>query len=316
MPLISFIIPSFNLPSDYLLECVKSILTLPLSEQEREIILIDDGSDTNQLESLGDLKNQVLFIRQKNSGLSAARNRGIELCTGRFIQFVDGDDALVKEAYAHCIDIIKNDSDADFIKFQMTSNKPSATSLHDDHPVTGTTYMRHNNLQASACSYLFKKSILGELRFTNGIYHEDEEFTPLLMIRSERLIATNAPAYSYRKRPNSITQSIDTSTILKRLDDKQQVLLRLYDIACHQHTDSRTALLRRVYQLEMDYIYNVITDTRSSQQLEQRIAALSNAGLFPLAKANYTSKYKWFHRMSKSKAGRQILLATLPHLKA
>ena len=72
---------------------------------------------------------------------------------------------------------------------------------------------------------------------------------------------------------------------------------------------------RRIDQLTMDYIYNIIILTRSEQQLSERTEQLRREGLFPLPVANYTSKYKWFSRLSASPAGLRLLLRSLPLLR-
>ena len=98
-PLISFIIACYNLPADLVKACVGSITALTLSRDQREIIVIDDGSDVSPLPELQEYLDDITYIRQRNQGLSAARNKGIDLCKGRYIQFVDGDDMLNTPVY-------------------------------------------------------------------------------------------------------------------------------------------------------------------------------------------------------------------------
>lgn len=95
-PLVSFIIPAYNVDADMLRECLESIMALSLSREEREIILIDDGSDVPAICSLTDVADEIVYLRQPNKGLSEARNIGIKLATGRFVQFVDADDHLIR----------------------------------------------------------------------------------------------------------------------------------------------------------------------------------------------------------------------------
>ena len=101
-PLVSFIIPVYNLDPEMIRECLESILALSLSKQEREIIVIDDGSEFTPLNNLPDICNDFIYIRQRNQGLSAARNIGLRMATGRFVQFVDGDDRLLRALSRHC----------------------------------------------------------------------------------------------------------------------------------------------------------------------------------------------------------------------
>ena len=100
-PLVSFIITTYNLPVVLLHECVKSIVALSLSQQEREIILIDDGSDFCPINELTEIASDIILVRQPNKGLSVARNVGLKMATGKFVQFVDGDDCLINAPYEH-----------------------------------------------------------------------------------------------------------------------------------------------------------------------------------------------------------------------
>ena len=100
-------------------DCLNSILQLPLAADEREIIVIDDGSDTSFCndETAGSVlnvdssKRNVRLFRQDNQGVSIARNKGIELAQGEYIQFVDADDMLIPKVYAECLQIIKRNKD-------------------------------------------------------------------------------------------------------------------------------------------------------------------------------------------------------------
>lgn len=106
-PFVSFIITTYNMPTEYLEECIKSILQLSLNAREREIILVDDGSDICAINELTEYLSQIIYLRQPNQGASVARNYGMMIAKGRFIQFVDGDDYLVQTAYEHCLDIVR-----------------------------------------------------------------------------------------------------------------------------------------------------------------------------------------------------------------
>ena len=82
-------------------------MRLSLNKREREIILVDDGSDLTPLNELIDLRDGIIYLRQANKGLSAARNLGLRMASGSYIQFVDGDDFLLQAPYEHCLDIMR-----------------------------------------------------------------------------------------------------------------------------------------------------------------------------------------------------------------
>ena len=309
--LVSFIIPCYNLPEGMLRKCVESILALDLKPEEREIIVVDDGSDVSPLPGLGSLKELVVYVRQENGGLSRARNTGIERAKGVYLQFVDGDDWLLTKSYNHCLELARRE-EADMILFDFTSQETAQETFSDGEPMSGCDYMSRHNLRATACGYLFKREALGTLRFTSGIYHEDEEFTPQLLLSIGVLQPTSAQAYFYRQRSDSITTATQLRKRLKRLGDTRSVLLRLKALTATLPTEKRTALERRVAQLTMDYLYQTIMETHSCRYLQRQTETLRKEGLFPLPDRNYTVKYRWFSRITRCRAGRCLLVLLLP----
>ena len=309
-PLVSFIVTTYNLPTTLLCECLQSILSLSLSKEEREIIVVDDGSEVSPLNDLVELRDKIVYVRQRNKGLSEARNMGLVCAQGKFIQFVDGDDYLIQAPYEHCLDIARY-KDADIILFHETEEEQPEVPFECNGPMTGSAYMHQYNLRASACGYLFRANILGNLRFTPNLLHEDEEFTPQLFLRAEHMYFTPSKAYYYRQRSGSITQEDNMRHMAKRLDDTESIILRLLDIAQHSPEMERVALNRRIAQLTMDHLYNIIQLTHSARYLNEAIERLRNYGLFPLPDKNYTKKYVAFRKMINTKLGRRILLLTI-----
>lgn len=312
-PLVTFIIAYYNLPAEMLCECLDSILALTLRRSDRQIIVVDDGSDQSPLEELSQYLDDIVYLRQPNAGLSEARNSGMLMAKGQYIQFVDADDLLLQSPYEHCLDIVRF-KQPDIVMFDFTDgteNDDNATFNTEDLR-SGTEYLSQHNLQATAWGYLFKRNMIGNLRFTPGIFHEDEEFTPQLLLRAESVLATDAKAYFYRHRPHSITTEEDKRKVVKRISDKLLIIKKLHRIADTMPSDERLALNRRVAQLTMDYIYNIITQTRDRQFLDRKLEQLRQEGLFPLPDRDYTTKYKWFRLLSNSSIGLSLLMNVLP----
>lgn len=313
-PLVSFIVTYNNLPTEYLRECLQSIIQLSLNAREREIILVDDGSDLCPIGDILDLQDEIVYIRQRNKGLSEARNMGLSISTGKYIQFVDADDYLIQAPYEHCLDIARY-HDPDIVYFEETHQEEVETPFSYSAPVSGSTYLHDNNLRASACGYMFRKDILHHLRFIPNLLHEDEDFTPQLFLRADRIITTNSKAYFYRIRQDSIVTKSDKRHKLHRLEDMERVIYHLQEVANPLPDSDRKAIQRRIAQLTMDYLYNIIILTRSSHYLEGAIGRLHTKGLYPLPNKNYTKKYTLFRKSISSKLGRYLLIATLPHMK-
>ncbi len=315
-PLVSFIITYYDLPVRMLLECIESILNLSLRSFEREIIIIDDGSKKSPLNELMGYGDDIIYLRQSNKGLSEARNTGLRMSRGEYIQFIDADDKLIQAPYEHCLDLIRF-SHPEMVVFDFT-RQPDLKDIdgYDDmEPQSGSEYMLHYNIHGSACGYLFKHALLGELRFTPGILNEDEEFTPLLLLRAETVCVTDAKAYFYRLRPNSIITDSHIRYKIRRLQDTRQIIVRLNELTDSLPVNSRPALRRRVAQLTTDYLYNIIFQTQSRHYLDRKIEDLRTKNLFPLPDHDYTAKYAWFRRMTNSQIGLNLLMKTIPLMK-
>lgn len=313
---VSFIIPYYNVPVDMLAACIDSILSLPLQPDEREIIVVDDGSDVSVMGKLGGREQHIIYVRKQNGGVSAARNTGLQLATGHYIQMVDSDDYLIRNAYGHCIDLARTLRPDivlfDFVRDEMVKDMP----YEDSRLMTGSELMRNHNIHGSTCGYLFSRSILGSLRYTPGIlFGEDEEFTPQLLLRAESIMTTTAKAYFYRKHQASATGNDNIRVLLRRLGDNRKVISHLNRLSDTIPTEERTALERRVAQLTMDYIYNVIVFTKSPHFLARKLAHLRKEGIFPLPDRDYTVKYVWFRRLTNSSLGRKVLMLVLPRMR-
>ena len=317
LPLVSFIVTCYNLPTDMLCECIDSILKLNLHSDEREIIVVDDGSDVSPMNDLLKYGDDIIYVRQKNSGVSVARNTAMDMAKGQYIQIVDGDDCLLTAPYEYCLDIVRNNSDVDVVMFDFThQNSQSPVNSDRFWKKNGAELMRNENIRGAACCCLFRQAVRGQLSFTPGIaYGEDEEFTPQLLIRAEAVCVTDAKAYFYRERATSAVHQTDEASIQKRLSDTKAVILRLNKLADISPQSDKVALQRRVAQLTMDYIYNTILLTRSEEKLNETLEDLRKEALFPLPNHPYSTKYTWFRRLSNSALGRKILLTTLPLMK-
>ena len=307
-PLISFIVTTYNTPVEMLADCLDSITCLSLSKSDREIIIVDDGSDPPAITVLTDIQDDIIYIRQPNKGPSEARNMGIKAATGTYIQFIDGDDMLLRGAYEHCIDIVRYQS-PDMVVFNFTNSSVSETPFSFDGPMTGTSYMHNNNLRGSVWTYVFRRNILGDLRFTSGQnYCEDEEFTARLVLRAEKLLATDAHAYYYRLHSKSLTGSRTPRKVMTRLTNHFDTICRLHYIGERLPEAAKMAMRRRVAQLSMDYLYNTARLTHSIDKLNEATGKLRELGLFPLPDKHYTAKYSLFRRLVNYKAGRYLLL--------
>lgn len=108
---ISIIVPVYKVPETYLRNCIESLINQEF--EDYEIILIDDGSPDQCGEICDEYKkisNKIQVIHKENEGVSVARNCGLEVAAGSYIMFVDGDDAIRKNALGEIYDILEKQS--------------------------------------------------------------------------------------------------------------------------------------------------------------------------------------------------------------
>ena len=97
IPIISVIIPTYQ-RADLVAGAIESVLAQ--TYQDYEIIVVNDGSTDNTKEVLATFGNSITAIHQENRGLSAARNAGITISSGKYIAFLDDDDLWLPEKLA------------------------------------------------------------------------------------------------------------------------------------------------------------------------------------------------------------------------
>lgn len=116
---ISIIIPTYN-NSQYICRCIESVLAC--GSEELEVIIVDDGSTDNTgeiVKALAEKDGRIRYVYRQNTGVSAARNYGINLARGKWFFFVDGDDVVDAEMIRM---LIPEDSTIQIIGAMMLEN--------------------------------------------------------------------------------------------------------------------------------------------------------------------------------------------------
>lgn len=300
--LISFIIPSYNTDGELLRECLQSIISVPMDRDEREIIVVDDGSVVPVEEvmlrdegGMREMMDEVKVIRKRNNGLGAARNTAMDAAKGEYLQFIDADDYLIAEEEMKVIERLRQ-GDTDMVMFHFANRKYHGRK-RTRGVISGAQYMHENNLRATACLYAFRNTTI---RFPERILHEDEQFTTLLTLNTKRLILIDAKPYFYRVSTDSIVTKRDKKWINRRLMDTSQVIMTLYDHRLFMHEEyTEEAFWRKLNQLCMDYLYNTVRLTHNPRVLIANIRHLQRVGLYPLPFHLYTWKYAVFSLLTK-----------------
>lgn len=240
----SIIIPVYNVEK-YVAECLKSAISQ--TYKNIEILLVNDGSTDQSVEKIQPFLSdkRIKLIHQKNQGLSAARNTGIENATGDFVIFLDSDDYLLPETVDSCVSIFTEKPDVDMILYdakniyekQMNSDLFQENYYSRNHLLESTIYPSETIIEtlfqkkayrSSACLYAFKKK--GNLpRFDTHLkIHEDELYTPELITSFKKIFYLNQPFYQRRVRENSLmTAKLDLEKRKKIMENLFYLLQKL-----------------------------------------------------------------------------------------
>ncbi|WP_282747814.1 glycosyltransferase family 2 protein [Paraprevotella xylaniphila] len=210
-PAISIIVPVFN-AAQYLQECLDSILSQ--SFNDFELILIDDGSTDNSLsicQSYERRDSRIKTISGPNQGVSAARNKGLNVACGEWITFVDADDCFLHDALqtlynrAMC-------TGADLVLANALrlkdGNLNKILSLSNEVLSNVICSIKHFALWG----YLFNGQIIRQnrLKFIEGLaYSEDRIFIYQISMFCKTIAYCVTPVYVYRINDNSACASPD-----------------------------------------------------------------------------------------------------------
>lgn len=270
--LLSFVIPVYNV-ENYINQCVNSILSQNCSKIE--VILVDDGS-TDSSGALCDefAKNSdlVKVIHQKNSGHSAARNKGLLSAIGRYVAFVDSDDFINE---TRVLDILKwaeeNREDICFLnahKFFPTTS----TELIDIFPArekikgkSAEEVLKElavcEKYPGSACGKLFRREFLieNEILFPCDLLHgEDLTFVIECLSRAQSFDRLDIDYYYYRQeRTGSVTSCknkeqvfIDLSKFVVNTADFAEKFPEKHNSICSFAAYEYAVVLRTYYLLK------------------------------------------------------------------
>lgn len=230
---LSIIVPVYRVEA-YLRKCVNSLLAQDLPVKDYEIILVDDGSPDGCpaiCDEYAQLNSNIRVIHRSNGGLSAARNTGIEVARGEYIQFVDSDDFLEQNVLKTLIGKMDSDNlDVLRFNFQNVNEKyevfePYKTKKifvdYSDIACRGEEFLTERlGFGCYACQFIIRASLLNDCLFKEGIFFEDTEWAPRMLLKAERVTSTSLMVYNYLMRSGSITQSIDTAKKRKVLEDR------------------------------------------------------------------------------------------------
>lgn len=212
---LSIIVPVYN-AAGYLSRCVDSLLAQKVSPME--IILVNDGSKDNSLDIMKRYEARypdiIRTLDLSNGGQGRARNHALEIARGEYVGFADSDDWASDEMFSRLVSVADSEQ-ADVVVCDSWRVEENGTfyekACPQDHPLAAA---------GSVWNKLIRRSLIGEIRFPEGVWYEDFSFTAKILIRSGKTIFLPEPLYNYRSghpstmRNQNSRKNLDILTVM------------------------------------------------------------------------------------------------------
>lgn len=283
-----------------------SLLAQDLSSSDYEIILVDDGA-TDSCPAICDeyaaKYDNIRVIHQKNAGLSAARNSMIPLARGEYIMFVDSDDYVEPNVLGELVRTM-DDKQLDILRFNYQNVNEQYEIFqpfknfrpyvdYGEVVLTGEHFLNEKfGYACYAWQFIMRTELVqrkGNL-FKPGIYFEDTEWTPRVMIQANRVASTPLVVYNYFWRVGSISLSVAPEKKRKVIEDKIKLL---YGFKEQRKLVSNPQWFTWLTSVMTMSILGLLIEL-SSVERKPYIDEIKSLGIFPLTtyRANRNSKIK------------------------
>lgn len=215
---ISVIIPAYNV-EDYVERAVKNLIEQTIADKI-EIVLVDDGSvdrTPNICDELSNAYENINVIHQKNAGVSAARNKGIEHASGKYIAFMDADDYVEKQMYEILLrNIEKYDADISCVGYAIQRRNGMRVERYNtknlyvwDRKTALYEMLSEQKFDFLCIDKLYKReNILNNLFDTTVAIGEDRQFVFENIVKCNKLVFEDICCYIYERRDGSAMDKI------------------------------------------------------------------------------------------------------------
>ena len=238
--MISVIVPVYNVET-YLEECLDSIQNQTYTDFE--VLLVNDGSTDRSkaiCERYCQTDKRFRLMNQTNQGLSAARNKGVEISTGEYIVFVDSDDVIKTNYLEKLMHYMREDVDIVESQFTVSNEEFLAKSfkepsiLFEGNSQEAVKIFPKHVLNVNAVTKLYRRSIVEAVPYIDGVIFEDVYCGIGMLKYIRKIIKIDYKGYYYRQRQASIMhrtftpKNLDIFTVSDKLiemySDREELL--------------------------------------------------------------------------------------------
>lgn len=207
---LSIIIPVYD-AEKFLYKCLESVCKQDLVISDYEIIVINDGSTDHSEQIIADFQKiaeNMVYTKQENKGVSAARNAGLAIAKGEFVTFVDADDYINPLSLKKILNYI-NSYDLDVFYGHMEIFDEYGGHLQKGQKVGECKCVKKGffHQRRTYPGIFYKKDILRNLNFHTQInFGEDTLFNAKVQSFAQRVSSCDIPYYNYIFRANSLSK--------------------------------------------------------------------------------------------------------------
>ncbi len=243
MKVLSYIIPLYN-SATWLPKCLYAVLNQDISEDEVEIICVNDGSPDNSAEIAREIAKEhpcIIVIDQENQGPSGARNTGMRAATGKYLCFVDPDDfvepnvygSLVKQMEKEQLDMLRFNYQVVNEKYEVIPKRPFEYKFdYTPQLMTGIQFLAERlDIACNIWRYIYRRNIIvdNNIWCFVGDYYDDTPWLPLVLMKAERMNICDTVVYDYMERSNSLVNARSPKAVQCQIDGKFLLLEILQD---------------------------------------------------------------------------------------
>lgn len=306
---ISFVIPLYNCER-YILRCLDSIANAGLSDEEYEVIIVNDGSTDNGPELCSQYKRgEVLLFHQQNSGQATARNLGLSKAKGDYVWFVDADDTIIQKIVKQLYDEIKKDDSWDMISFNYRmeyNDHIENVSLVNNREVfdRGIDYLKRFRGGSYLWNKIYKRQSLTKPFLDRTSHIEDMCFNVQNIILFKKVLFLNSFGYLYnRTNVVSTSHSHSKEATRKANMDAYKVYSLLYqDMVSTKDDVVKSYLSDTLYFGVSGHLFTMVKES-SYDDILNYIEKYRDLGLYPIKnthsrKANFFAFFanrKWLY---------------------
>ena len=254
MKLISVIIPVYNI-APYLPNCLDSLMNQ--TYENLEIIAVDDGSTDDSgriLDEYSSRDNRIKVIHKRNEGVSAARNDALDIASGDYIGFVDGDDTAEYDMFEFLLNNAEQyNADISHCGFMLVREGCDDTPFYgtgevwiQDHEKGLIDLLKGDRIEPGCWNKLYRSELFDDIRFEKTIlYNEDNLINFYLFKKANKSVYSDECKYNYIRRENSAcTSEIADKHVFHPVKVKELVLKACLDESENVKRIAKTAYLR------------------------------------------------------------------------